>query len=140
MEDPGHRPVAALPREGLGLRPAAGDMERHRLGALGAGHRHVAHRPAVLGVDPLLPGQQPAVSSISHARREKRTEPRPSVKRPVKPAPTARVTRPGASDESVRGGATVATGARRPGTTTPTPRPIRLARAAARARVAKGSC
>ena len=67
------------------------------------------------------------------------TGPRPSVNRPVKPAPIAARTRPGASAASVRRPAAVAAGARRPGTTTPMPRPMRDVRSAARASVAKGS-
>ena len=61
------------------------------------------------------------------------------MNRPVKPAPTAARTRPGASADRVRSAADVAAGVRRPGTTTPTPSPMRVVRSAARARVANGS-
>ena len=85
------------------------------------------------------PASSPRTSSSSRASRAMVTGPRPSVKRPVNPAPIAARTRPGARTSSVRRPAAVATGARRPGTTTPIPSPMRRVRSAARASVTKGS-
>ena len=59
----------------------------------------------------------------------------PSTCRPVKPAPSATATRPGASSSSVATAAALTIGWRRLGTSTAGPSPIVAVRSAARASV-----
>ncbi len=71
IEDARHRAVAQAAREGLGPLAAAGDVERHLAGALGAGHGHGRDRALAVGVVALLAGEQaPQVEDLALEPRQ----------------------------------------------------------------------
>ena len=118
---------------------AAGDVDRHRPRALGARHGHVAHRPAALDVGALLAGRQRAQVGDFALEGLEPHRPQPEGEAPGEPGTDGHPHTPRREGGSPRSAATVATGARRPGTSTPIPSPMRRVRSAARARATKGS-